>query len=351
MVLCAPISALSARHAVVMDAQTGHILYEKAAREPGLIASTTKIMTGLIVCEEMALERSISVPAEAAGIEGSSLYLRAGERVTVENLLYGMMLRSGNDAAAALALAHSGSIEAFARHMNERAQALGLMNTHFANPHGLDDEGNYSTCEDLGRLACAAMENETFRKVVGTKEYRFGERVLTNHNKLLWRLPGAQGVKTGFTKAAGRILVSAAEREGRRLVCVTMADPDDWNDHCALLEDGFSRFESRLLCRKGEIFGAGIASGCAAEDVRALLLPGESIERISVKLDGKGSGQIEFFLEGRVLASCPIIPIGEKNGRTDSEDHSIPGDHVPQGSGGNDPRRPRAAEREYRADR
>lgn len=345
MALCAPISALSARHAVVMDAQTGQILYEKDSREPGLIASTTKIMTGLIVCEEMELDREIEVPPEAVGIEGSSLYLRAGERVTVENLLYGMMLRSGNDAAAALAIAHSGCIEAFARRMNERAQALGLHNTHFANPHGLDDEGNYSTCEDLSRLACAAMENESFRTVVGTKEYRFGDRVVTNHNKLLWRLPGAQGVKTGFTKAAGRILVSAAEREGRRLICVTMADPDDWNDHDKLLEDGFSRFESRLLCRKGEIFGAGLASGCAAEDVRALLLPGESIDKISVQLDAQGNGQLAFFLNGRVLASCPIIPTGDKDGRTDTEDHSGAGRNLPQGRGGNDPGRPCAAER------
>lgn len=321
----------------MMDAQTGHILYAQDEKTPGLIASTTKIMTGLIVCEEMDLDKEILVPPEAVGIEGSSLYLKAGERVTAENLLYGMMLRSGNDAAAALAIVHSGSTEAFAQHMNERAAELGLQNTRFANPHGLDDEGNYASCEDLARLACAAMENDVFREVVGTKEYRFGDRVLTNHNKLLWRFPGAQGVKTGFTKAAGRILVSAAERDGRRLICVTMSDPDDWNDHCALFEDGFSRFDSRLLCRKGQIFGAGNASGMAAEDVRVLMLPGEEIEKISVRLSGQGSGSIEFFLNGRVIASCPIIPIGEKNGRKNPENHSGTGSNVPQGSGGNDP--------------
>ena len=296
LILCGQAAALSAKHAVVMDAATGKVLYEREANERCLIASTTKIMTGLIICEECDLSREISVPPEAAGIEGSSVYLKAGERVRVEDLLYGMMLQSGNDAAAALAIAHSGSIEAFAARMNERARELDLKDTHFANPHGLDAEENYSTAEDLARLAAVAMENETFARVVSTRQHRFGERVVINHNKLLWRYEGAEGVKTGFTKKAGRILVSSATRQGRRLICVTINAPDDWNDHAALLDEGFAQFEQHTLCREGQVFGAftapdGSLSGlaAAAQDLQVLLLPEEKLGAVRVYC-GNGDG-------------------------------------------------------------
>ena len=345
LILCGQAAALSAKHAVVMDAATGKVLYEREANERCLIASTTKIMTGLIICEECDLSREISVPPEAAGIEGSSVYLKAGERVCMENLLYGMMLQSGNDAAASLAIAHSGSIEAFAHRMNERAQELDLHNTHFANPHGLDAEENYSTAEDLARLAAAAMENDTFARVVSTRQHRFGERVVTNHNKLLWRYEGAEGVKTGFTKKAGRILVSSATRQGRRLICVTINAPDDWNDHASLLDEGFSQFESRILCRKGQIFGvftapSGNVSGPAAaeQDLEALLLPEERVDAVRVHC-GSGEGYAEFFTDGRRIGMCPLkdVMTGENDGRTHPEDHSLPGIDVPPEGGGTDP--------------
>ena len=345
LVLCGQASALSAKHALVMDAATGKVLYEQAANERCLIASTTKIMTGLLICEECDLTREITVPPEAAGTEGSSIYLKAGEQVCMEDLLYGMMLQSGNDAAAALAIAHSGSIEAFARRMNARAQELGLQDTHFANPHGLDAEENYSTARDLARLAAAAMENDTFARVVSARQHRFGERVVTNHNKLLWRYEGADGVKTGFTKKAGRILVSSASRQGRRLICVTINAPDDWNDHTALLNDGFSRFESCVLCQKGQIFGAftpqdggSIIPAAASQDLEALLLPEERIDGVRVYC-GSGEGYAEFFTDGRSIARCPLTgaEIGESNGRTHPEDHSLPGTDVPQEGGGTDP--------------
>lgn len=345
LLLCAQASALSAKHAVVMDAATGRMLYEHEAHTRCLIASTTKIMTGLLICEDCDLTKEISVPPEAAGIEGSSVYLKAGERVRMEDLLYGMMLQSGNDAAASLAIAHSGSIEDFASKMNEKAAQLGLEDTHFANPHGLDAEDNYATAADLAHLAAAAMENETFARVVSTRQHRFGERVVTNHNKLLWRYEGADGVKTGFTKAAGRILVSSAMRQGRRLICVTINAPDDWNDHAALLNEGFSQFEPRILCRKGQIFGAftgadGAVSGSAAasQDLEALLFPEEQVDAMRVRCGGT-SGTAEFFTDGRLIGVCPLegIAIGEYDGGAHPENHSLPGSDVPAEGGRADP--------------
>ena len=238
LTLCAPMRAagtntpgVSARCCLVMDAGSGEVLYEKNADERSLIASTTKIMTGLLACRLVDLDAAFEIPPEAVGVEGSSMYLRAGETLTGEDLLYGMMLHSGNDAAVALAIAASGSEDAFAAEMNREAAALGLNNTRFANPHGLDDPDNYSTARDLARLTAAAMSDENFRRVVSARTKTVGTRALTNHNKLLWTCEGCIGVKTGYTKAAGRILVSAAEREGRTLIVVTIDDPDDWSDH------------------------------------------------------------------------------------------------------------------------
>ena len=350
MCFCAPVSALSARSAVVMDAPTGRVLFAQNAHDRSLIASTTKIMTGLLVCEDMDLQQEIPVPPEAVGIEGSSLYLKAGERIKVIDLLYGMMLRSGNDAAMALAIAHSGGMAAFAEAMNERARELGLKDTRFANPHGLDAEENYSTAFDLALLARAAMENEQFRRIVSTKSHHFGERTVVNHNKLLWRCEGAEGVKTGFTKAAGRILVSAVTRQGRRLICVTIHAPDDWNDHCALYSDCFSQYRPVTLCKKGRILGLiptadGFVPAAATEDANALLLPGEGLDR--VRIDARGAWA-EFLCAGRVLAECPLEAIGAEYGRTDPEDHSGQDGVFPPEGGGADPCGPGAAQRQYR---
>ena len=231
---------ISARCALVLDADTGAVLYARRADERSLIASTTKIMTGYLVCRELDLDTEIPIPAEAVGVEGSSLYLREGEVLTAADLLYGMMLHSGNDAALALALACDGSEAAFVERMNAAAGELGLTDTAFANPHGLDSPGNYSTARDLARLTAAALRDETFRDVVSTKTAVIGgDRALTNHNRLLWRCPGCIGVKTGYTRAAGRVLVSAAQRQGRTLICVTIDAPEDWRDHCALYDWAF----------------------------------------------------------------------------------------------------------------
>ena len=247
--------AISAERAIVMDACTGRVLYEKNADERSLIASTTKIMTALIVCEQCNVLDRMQIPKEAVNIEGSSMYLKEGEVLTVQELLYGLMLHSGNDAAVALAIYCGGTVEGFVGLMNDKARQLELENTHFENPNGLDAPAHYSTARDLAVLAAYAMENPIFAKTVSVKNISAGNRYLHNHNKLLWQVEGAEGVKTGFTKKAGRILVSSASRDGRRLIAVTIRDPDDWQDHKALLEQGFQNYQLKQLVSSGQQLG------------------------------------------------------------------------------------------------
>lgn len=244
--------AISAEKAILIDGSTGRVLYEKHADSQSLIASTTKIMTALVVCEQCNVLDRMRIPKEAIGIEGSSMYLQEGEILTLQELLYGLMLRSGNDAAVALAIYCGGTMEGFAELMNDKAHQLGMINTHFVNPNGLDAPGHYSTARDMAVLAAYAMDNPIFARTVSTKSVTIGNRVLQNHNKLLWQVDGADGVKTGYTKAAGRILVSSATRQGRRLIAVTINAPSDWSDHKALLEDGFSRYKVRKVVTKGQ---------------------------------------------------------------------------------------------------
>ena len=324
LVYMAPIRGVdvSARSAIVLDGDSGRVLWEKNAQEECLIASTTKIMTALVVLEQGTLEDTVEIPAEATGIEGSSMYLTAGERLTVEDLLYGMMLSSGNDAAVALAIYVSGSPEAFAREMNRKAQALGLVHTGFANPNGLDQEGNYSTAADLGRLAAAAMENPDFRRIVSAKTYQCPGHTMTNHNKLLWQYEGAVGVKTGFTKRAGRILVGSAERKGRRLISVTIHAPEDWQDHRRMLDYGFSQYVTETLVAAGQRVGTmPVMSGCcdtvslrAAQGLDASVLPGESAEyrlltgpfRYAPVEQGEILGTLQVYLGRRLVGQMPV---------------------------------------------
>ena len=248
--------AISAQKAILVDAATGRVLYEKDADSRSLIASTTKIMTALIVCEQCNVLDRMRVPKEAVGIEGSSMYLKEGEVLTLQELLYGLMLQSGNDAAVALAIYCGGTVEGFAELMNDKAHLLGMTGTHFENPNGLDSPGHYSTARDLAILASYAMKNPIFAKTVSTKTVTVGNRSLRNHNKLLWQVEGADGVKTGYTKAAGRILVSSAIRQGRRLVAVTINDGNDWVDHATLLNDGFSNYQVHQIVKKGQCLGS-----------------------------------------------------------------------------------------------
>ena len=315
--------AVSAQHAYVLDAVSGRVLYEKAPNERSLIASTTKIMTALIVCEQCNVLDRMRIPREAVGIEGSSMYLQEGEILTLQELLYGLMLSSGNDAAVALAIYCGGTVEGFAELMNDKARNLGLRNTHFENPNGLDSPGHYSTARDLAVLAAYAMENPIFRKTVSTKQLHMGQRYLTNHNKLLWRVEGADGVKTGYTKAAGRILVSSAIRNNRRLVAVTIDDPDDWEDHASLLESGFSRYSVRRVVTKGQsVDTLEVAGGegsrvtvLAAEDFEYALAEGENPQLMlpgpgfvyAPAVEGAEAGFAYILLEGRTIGKVPVV--------------------------------------------
>ena len=262
--------AISAKSAVVMDGVTGRLLYEKNCNSKSLIASTTKIMTALVICEQCNVLDRVRIPKEAVGIEGSSMYLQAGEILTVQELLYGMMLHSGNDAATALAIYCGGTLEGFVQLMNDKARVLSMVNTHFGNPHGLDHPDNYSTAEDLAILAAYAMDNPIFAKTVSTRQIQIGNRYLRNHNKLLWRVDGADGVKTGYTRAAGRILVSSANRQGRRLIAVTISAPDDWNDHSVMLEKGFTEFSVKTLINNGDCIGYLPVAGSKEQQVSLL---------------------------------------------------------------------------------
>ena len=240
--------ATTARAMVLMDADSGALLAAQNADERLPMASTTKIITALVVLDHLPPERVVTVPAEAVGIEGSSVYLYAGEQITVRTLLYALLLSSANDAAVALAVETAGSVADFAALMNEKATELGLGNTHFCNPHGLHDEEHYTTARDLAALAAHALKNATLAEIVATRKHAEPQcgtgatRLFLNHNRLLRTYEGAIGVKTGFTKAAGRCLVSAAARDGLTLVCVTLGCPDDWRDHTALLDWGLSAY-------------------------------------------------------------------------------------------------------------
>ena len=292
--------ALSAKKAIVVDAQTGRVLYAQGENDRALIASTTKIMTALIVCEQCNVLDRMKIPKEAVGIEGSSMYLQEGEVLTLQELLYGLMLRSGNDAAVALAIYCGGTVEGFAQLMNDKAHRLGMNNTHFVNPNGLDAPGHYSTAKDMAILAAYAMENPIFRQTVSTKTVTTGSRVLQNHNKLLWKVDGADGVKTGYTKAAGRILVSSTTRQGRRIIVVTMDDPNDWADHERLIEDAFSKFAVKTLVTKGEKLGHVEVAGGEAGEVE-LLADEEFI--FALRPDEK----VDFYLPAPGFVYAPVV--------------------------------------------
>lgn len=246
----------SAQGAVVMEAVSEEILYQKNADQCLPQASTTKIMTALLVLETASLEQTVTVSAAAAGVEGSQMGLQAGDRLTVKDLLYILLLKSGNDAAEVLAEGIWGSVSNCVAAMNRKAEELGLKDTQFQNPHGLPAEGHYTTARDLARLTAAALDDPQFCRMVSQKTVKLSYKnaVISNSNKLLSACEGVFGVKTGFTKKAGRCLVSAAERDGVRLICVTLNDPDDWRDHANLYDECFARIQrTEILPAKGYV--------------------------------------------------------------------------------------------------
>ncbi len=267
--------------AAILLCEDGTVLHERNADRRCLIASTTKLMTALVCLENTDLEETVVPSARHCAVEGSSMYLKAGERYTVRELLLGLLLSSGNDAALALAEHTAGSEAAFVLLMNEKAEALGLSDTHFENPHGLDAAGHYGSARDLARLMLACMENPAFITLDGQRSAEVKGLTLLNHNRLLDVCPGCVGGKTGYTRAAGRCLVSCCEREGLRCVCVTLSDPDDWNDHRRLYDWAYGNYSVHDLSRE-QRFEIPLVSGSRltvraipAENARVVLAKGE----------------------------------------------------------------------------
>ncbi len=230
-----------------VELESGQILHEKNSHAKLPMASTTKIMTAYIIATECDLDEVITVDDLAVGTEGSSIYLKHGERISVKDLLYGLMLRSGNDAACALAIHHSGSIEKFVDKMNETAKELSAFDTNFKNPNGLPAEGHYTTAADLAKISCAAIKNKTFAEVVATKHYTGQFRCFTNKNKLLAKFEGANGIKTGYTEKAGRCLVSSAKRDNMDVVCVVLNCYDMYERSEKILQSCFDGFSAEII--------------------------------------------------------------------------------------------------------
>ncbi len=244
---------VSAKSAILIDVDSNRVLYEKNSDEKRLIASITKLMTALVAVESQPdIKQTVRIKEEWTNIEGSSIYLKPFEEVTLETLLYGLLLRSGNDAAVAVAGFCGGDVETFVDWMNNRAIDLNMSNSSFRNPNGLNHEAHYSTAADMAKLATCVLKNEVLANVVSTKSIAFDERNFTNSNKLLWRYEGCIGMKTGYTEKAGRTLVTAAQRNGHTLVVVTLSDPNDWCDHMKLFDYGFSSFQNEELVSQGE---------------------------------------------------------------------------------------------------
>lgn len=251
----------AARAAVVMEVFSKRVLYAKNPHMRLPMASTTKIMTAIVAIEMGNLDDVVVVSPRAVGVEGSSLYLAKGERLTLEQLLYGLMLCSGNDAAVAIAEHVGGSVENFVRIMNKKAVQIGAKNTNFVNPHGLHDNMHYTTAYDLALISAYAMQNPVFRTIVSTKykkipwEGRSYDRILQNKNALLWNYEGANGIKTGYTKASRRCLASAALRDGMQLVCVVLDCQPWFDDSAALLDYGFANFKPYTVISKEQVMG------------------------------------------------------------------------------------------------
>lgn len=331
---------VSAQSAVVLTADTGTVLFEKDGHTPRPVASTTKIMTALLALEA-AQERGdplVDITQEMVAVEGSSMGLQAGDSISLTGLAAGMLLASGNDAANAAALYLEGSLESFAARMNQRAAALGMEDTHFVTPSGLDGVdaqglAHLSTAYDMALLARAALEDQAFRQLCSSPSLavEFAEPVkrvtYTNHNKLLAQYQGCVGVKTGFTKEAGRCLVSAAERDGALLIAVTLNAPNDWQDHTALLDYGFSQVEPYQLAGGdvrltvpvvGSPEEAVSLRGSNGGEVTLPLGQGAQVERVvhapkflyAPVEAGEQLGEICWYLEGQLLGSAPPTAAG-----------------------------------------
>ncbi len=319
---------ISAKSAVVIDGYTGEILYSLNCNERLPMASTTKIMTALLLCEMVDdLSQTIVTTRDMVTVEGSSMGLQAGDTVSYNDLLYGMMLSSGNDAANATAIALSGSVYEFVKLMNKRADDMGLKNTHFVTPSGLDADEHYTTAYELALIAKTALANKTFAKAAASETalLRYGNppynRTLQNHNKLLKMYDDIVGVKTGFTKKSGRCLVSASNKDGKLVIAVTLNDPNDWQDHRNLLDLGLSLvITQRFLPLRDELY-LDIADGeKVMVDVPSTALNISQKAKVTYQINlpqflytpikkGDSVGTINYCCNGSIICQLPITAV------------------------------------------
>ncbi len=320
--------SISGEAGVIIAADTNEIIYEKNSERRLPMASTTKIMTAIVALENSAPDEEVTVSANAERQEGSSIYLRRGDKIRMEDLLYGLMLNSGNDAAVAVAEYISGNVEGFSLEMNRLAEKIGANNSSFKNPNGLFDAEHYTTAYDLAKITAYAMRNDDFKKIVSAKEKSAkinNSEVLYfhNHNKLLKMYEGSIGVKTGFTKRSGRCLVSAAERNGVTLIAVTLNAPDDWNDHIKMLDYGFSKCATKEILAKnqplkslntesGEQIDAVLGEGISVTAIDGKAPPSEVKLHIAERLGapifkGEKIGEAEVYVGGRLYSVADLL--------------------------------------------
>ena len=327
---------ISGETAVLMDAQTGVVLYGKEENKKMYPASTTKVLTALVALERARLTDMVTIGSDAAHAGGSAIWLAEGERLTLEELLYALLLNSANDAGVAIAQHIAGSVEKFAEISNDRARELGAKNTHFTNPHGMPDENHYTTAYDLALIGRKAMENKDFRKIVATVNHEIpradpeAQRYLFNHNKLLWSsvygYQGATGLKTGYTVEAGQCIVASAERDGRELIAVVLhAEGSNlWTDAIALLNYGFANFENQQILDSKKIltslpvqYGKGKVNLAPAGDYFYTFSVGEK-DKLDIKLEpaaevdapvakGQVLGNVILSLDGKTIERMELI--------------------------------------------
>jgi len=317
----AQIGISTSAEACVLMYEDGSCLYEKNADDKKLIASTTKLMTAIVCIENSKLDDNVKIKDEYCKVEGSSMYLKAGQTYTVKELLLGLLLASGNDAALAIADHVAGGEKEFAALMNEKAKELGMSNTSFANPHGLDQREHYSTARDMAQLMFYCMENDELRDLIACKNTQIKGISIINHNKLLSCYPGCVGGKTGFTSAAGRCLVSCCEKNGIRLVCVTLCDPDDWRDHAALYDYAFANYSLRDISSEIQlqiplISGSKESVKVIAGEKLELFLPNQDKVKLKANVPvfifapvkiGETAGEICVIIKNNVVAKLPLV--------------------------------------------
>jgi D-alanyl-D-alanine carboxypeptidase (penicillin-binding protein 5/6) len=323
---------------IVMDVSSGRILHQANANEKMFMASTTKILTAIVIIENCNVNDEVEITNKTVGVEGSSIYLRAGEKLSVKELLFGLMLRSGNDCAETLAVHCSGTIEEFALLMNQTAYKIGAKNSNFVNPHGLHDDNHYTTAHDLAKISCYAMKNDIFREIVSTKRVKIANgnnecpRVLINKNKMLHNVENCTGIKTGFTKKAGRCLVSSVKKDGLELVCVVLNCGPMYETSTSLINQCFSQYKPIKILESDNVFDFVDFDGfkehvsvCIEDDIILPLKIGEE-SKIRIESEYYSSdrlnqnksneiGIVKIYIENNLIFSAKLFSILDINNR------------------------------------